>query len=118
MRHSLFASDESLPTWLHTLLLFLVTSPFYGFSFYYGIGAIVSVHLEPLGGPDFGQYFFGNVTLDGTPAKIAGVSLIALGFSFVAIAIQHSRLAIADAVARTYLSWIFLAISIALSFWV
>jgi fatty acid desaturase len=118
MRHTLFPSDESLPTWLHTLLLFLIVSPFFIFLFMQGISAIVSGHLEPLSGPEFGQFFFGNVTLVGKTAKIAGVSLIVLGFGFVALAVQFSRLAIAELVARIWLPWVLIVIHIGLSFWV
>ena len=39
MRTSLFPSDESLPTWLHTLLLIIVVSPFAGWLFWFGLGA-------------------------------------------------------------------------------
>lgn len=118
MQHSLFPSDESLPTWLHTLLLFLIVSPFFVFLFVEGISAIASAQLEPLSGPEFGQYFFGDVTLVGKAAKIAGVALIVLGFGFVAIAVQFSRLAMAEFVARTFLPWLLIAVHIGLSFWV
>ena len=118
MRHSLFPSDESLPTWLHTMLLFLIVSPFFVFYFWQGISAIAIAQLEPLSGPEFGQYFFGGVTLVGKAAKIAGVSLIALGFGFVALAIQFSRLAMAEFVARTFLPWVLIAVHLGLSFWV
>lgn len=83
-----------------------------------GISAIVSGHLESLSGPEFGQFFFGNVTLVGKTAKIAGVSLIVLGFGFVALAVQFSRLAIAELVARIWLPWVLIVIHIGLSFWV
>ncbi|MGV3583297.1 MAG: hypothetical protein ACO1N8_13425 [Methylophilus sp.] len=118
MRHSLFPSDESLPTWLHTLLLFLIVSPFFIFLFMQGISAIASGHLEPLSGPEFGQFFFGNVTLVGKAARIAGVSLIVLGFGFVALAVQFSRLAIAELVAHIWLPWVLIAIHIGLTFWI
>ena len=118
MRHSLFPSDESLPTWLHTLLLLLIVSPLFIFLFFKGISAIASGHLEPLSGPEFGQYFFGNATLVGKAAKLAGVSLIVLAFGFIALAVQFSRLAIANLLARTLLPWVLVAIHIGLSFWV
>lgn len=118
MQHSLFPSDESLPTWLHTLLLLLIVSPFFIFFFFQGISAIANGYLDPLSGPEFGQYFFGNVALVGKAAKLAGVSLIVLGFGFVALAVQFSRLAIAKLLARTLLPWVLIAIHIGLSFWV
>jgi len=118
MRHSLFPSDDSLPTWLHTLLVFLIVSPFFIFFFLQGVGAIASGRLEPLSGPELGQYFFGSVTLVGKAAKIAGVSLLALSFGFVALAVQFSRLVIAKLVTRTLLPWVLIVIHIGLSFWV
>ena len=118
MQHSLFPSDESLPTWLHTLLLLLIVSPFFIFFFFQGISAIANGYLDPLSGPEFGQYFFGNVALVGKAAKLAGVSLIVLAFGFVALAVQFSRLAIANLLARTLLPWVFIIIHIGLSFWV
>lgn len=118
MKHSLFPSDESLPTWIHTLLLLTIVSPFFIFLFLQGIIAIASEHLQPLSGPEFGQFFFGNVTLVGRPAKIAGISLIVLGFGFVALAVQFSRFAIAEFVTRTFLPWIFIAVHLVLAFWV
>jgi hypothetical protein len=118
MRYSLFPSDESLPTWLHTLLLFTIVSPFFIFLFLQGISAIASEHLEPMSGPEFGQFFFGNLTLVGKAAKIAGISLIVLGFGFVALAVQFSRLAMAEFVERTFLPWILIAVHLGLTFWV
>ena len=88
------------------------------FLFFQGISAIASGYLDPLSGPELGQYFFGNVALVGKAAKLAGVSLIVLGFGFVALAVQFSRLAIAKLLARTLLPWVLIAIHIGLSFWV
>ena len=84
----------------------------------HGISAIATEHLEPLSGPEFGQYFFGDVTLVGKAAKIAGASLIVLGFGFVAMAVQFSRLAMAEIVARTFLPWLLIAVHLGLSFWI
>lgn len=117
MRPSLFSSDKSLPAWLHTMLLFLIVSPFWAFLFWHGFSAISTAHLEPLSGPEFGQFFFGNITLDGKAARIAGVSLIFLACSFVALAVQFSRFACVGAVTRI-LPWIFVAAHIVMSMWV
>lgn len=118
MRQSLFPSDDALPTWLHTLLLCLIVSPFFGFLCWHGVSAIATAQLAPLSGPEFGQYFFGDVTLVGKAAKIAGVSLIVLGCGFLALAIQFSRLAVAQVVARTLLPWVLILVHIALTYWV
>lgn len=117
MRHSLFPSDEELPTWLHTTLLILVISPFAGFLYWFGIGAILTGQLEPLSGPDFGQYFFGPTHLHGKAARVAGISLITLGCSFLAIAYRFSRMA-NESRFSSFLPWILLALSQILSLWV
>ena len=117
MRHSLFPSDESLPTWLHTTLLLLTVLPISVFLFWNGISAINTAHLEPLGGSELGQFFFGNVAIFGKAARMAGVSLILLSCAFIALAIQFSRLVYAGAVPRI-LPWVLVAAYVALSFWV
>jgi len=116
MQYSLFPSDEALPTWLHTLLLILIVSPFSGFLFWFGVSAIAAAHLDPLSGPEFGQFFLGPSPLEGKAARVAGVSLIAFGGSFVAIAFKFSRLAGENRLPRL-LPWILLAISQMLSLW-
>lgn len=117
MRPSLFPSDEELPTWLHTLLLVLIVSPFAVFLFWFGISAMVTAQLDPLSGPEFGQFFFGPSPLQGKAARVAGFSLVAFGGSFVGIAFKFSRLADESRISRL-LPWILLAISVMLSLWV
>ena len=117
MRRSLFPSDDSLPTWLHTLLLLLVVSPFSGFLLWHGVRAIVTQHLEPLAGPTVGNFFFGSVALHGKAATVAGVSLVVLSCAFVAISFNYSRLVHMNKVLRL-LPWALIAVHAALSFWV
>lgn len=117
MRPSLFPADDELPTWLHTLLLILVVSPFAGFLLWFGIGAIASAHLDPLSGPEFGQYFFGDSPLQGKAARVAGLSLVAFGASFLAIAFRFSRMS-GESPSSRLLPWALLAVSVILSFWV
>ena len=117
MRPSLFPSDEELPTWLHTLLLILIVSPFSAYLFWFGMSAIITGHLDPLSGPEFGQFFFGPSSLQGNAARVAGFSLIAFGCSFLAIAFRFSRLAGENRFTRL-LPWILLGISGIVSFWV
>lgn len=114
MRPSLFPSDDELPTWLHSLLLALVSLPFSGFLLWFGCGALFSGRLEPVEGPDFGQFFFGPTALAGKAARIAGLSLIAAGASFLAIAYRFSRFSDEGLRARL-LPWILLAVSVMLS---
>jgi hypothetical protein len=117
MRHSLFPSDESLPTWLHTLLLLLVVSPFSAFLLWRGVHAVTTAQMEPLSGPDFGEFFFGAAAIHGKAARVAGVSLILLGCAFVALAFNYSRLAQGNKVLRL-LPWVLVAMSVAMLFWV
>jgi hypothetical protein len=114
---SLFPSDDELPTWLHTMLLILIVSPFSAYLFWFGVSAITTGHLDPLSGPEFGQFFFGPSPLQGKAARVAGFSLIAFGGSFLAIAFKFSRLAQENKLSRL-LPWILLAISEILSLWV
>ena len=51
------------------------------------------LHLEPLSGPEFGQWFFGRTPLDGGEAVRAGASLVVLGASFYAMAASFVRAA-------------------------
>lgn len=117
MRHSFFPSDDSLPTWLHTLLLLLIVSPFSVFLLWVGADAIATAHLEPLEGPDFREFFFGPTAINGTAAKVAGGSLIVLGCAFAALTFNYSRFAHMNRFLRL-LPWILVAIHIAMSFWV
>jgi hypothetical protein len=117
MRNPLFASDESLPTWLHTLLLLLVVSPFSGFLLWRGVHAVTTAHMEPLSGPDFGEFFFGPAALHGKAARVAGGSLILLGCAFFALAFNYSRLAQGNKV-LCLLPWVLLAMSVVMLFWV
>ena len=103
MPPSLFPSDDNLPTWLHSLLLFGIVSPFAGFLIWHGILAIASAQLEPLLGPD-GEFFFGSKTLFGLAARMAGLSFLILASSFLAIAFRFSRFAQGSVTARV-LPW-------------
>lgn len=116
VRHSLFPADDSLPTWLHTTLILAIASPFVGFLLWYGIGALFLGHLEPLSGPDFGQYFFGDLTLHGRPARIAGLSLLLDASALVALVLRFSRLEFASTTTSAVLPWAFFALSTWLSF--
>ncbi|MEQ1527851.1 MAG: hypothetical protein ABL925_00940 [Methylococcales bacterium] len=116
MRPSLFPSDDSLPTWLHTLLLILIVTPFSAPLFYSGVNAIVDGYLQPLNGPEFGQFFFGPEPLQGKAARIAGLALLILSLAYVAIAARFSRLVYGAVVRR--LPWLLLALYVLLSLWV
>jgi hypothetical protein len=117
MPNSLFPSDEQLPTWLHTVLLVLVVSPFAVFLLWCGLGAVISGHLEPLSGPEPGQFFFGALSLQGSAARVAGLSLLTLGGAFLAIAFRFSRWS-GDTTASRIMPWLLLGVSVALSLWV
>jgi len=116
MPNSLFPSDDSLPTCLHTALLVLIVAPLVGFFLWYGVGAIATARLEPLSGPEFGQWLFGNAALSGRPAVIAGFSLLLDAASFLALAFRFSRYAAATSVAARIAPWALLALASALAF--
>lgn len=113
MRRSLFPDDDALPTWLHTLALFFVVSLFGAPLVWVGGAAVFTRHLEPVNGPEIGQYFFGNVTLLGRDAVWAGLSLVTFGCVFFALAASFMRSAHGNIVLRL-LPWALLAVSIAL----
>lgn len=117
MSYSLFPSDEKLPTWLHTTLLLLIVSPFALLPLWWGISAVVSGHLEPVSGPEPGQYFFGPTALNGTVARLAGVAFLVLSAAFTAIAASFSRFAEENVILKL-LPWALLAGFVALSFFI
>ena len=117
MSYSLFPSDEKLPTWLHTTLLLLVVSPFALLPLWWGISAVVSGHLEPVSGPEPGQYFFGPTALNGTVARLAGVAFLVLSAAFTSIAVSFLRFAEENAILKL-LPWALLAGFVALSFFI
>ncbi len=110
MRRSLFPSDDSLPTWLHTLACLFVASFFGVPLLWWGVEAIHLRHLEPLSGPELGQYFFGSSALDGKAAVKAGWSLMLSGAFFLALGVRYTRAGELRPVLR-YLPWVLLAVS-------
>lgn len=108
---ALLPSDDELPTWLHTFACYFVVSLFGVPLIWMGVQAIRSRHLDPVSGPEFGEYFFGNAPLDGNAAVWAGWSLIALGASFLALGARYTRAGQERTWVRM-LPWIFLAASI------
>lgn len=110
----LFTPDDELPDWLHTLLLAILVSPPVIWLFWFGFSALFIGRLEPLPGPDFGQYFFGPNALLGKPARIAGISLITLGFAYLTVAARFSRFA-AERKRWRLLPWLLLGVAILLA---
>ena len=86
----MFPKDEDLPTWLHTVLLVIVVSPFAGFLLFHGLGAILTSRLSPIMGPDFGVYLI-SAPLAGSSAVVAGLGLLSLATSFLGLAYSFSR---------------------------
>lgn len=107
---SFFPSDDALPTWLHTLACFGVVAVFGAPLIWWGVEAIYLRHLEPLSGPEIGQYFFGPAALQGRAAVRAGWSLVAFGACFFALGAGHTRAGKNMAVLRL-LPWALLAVS-------
>jgi hypothetical protein len=115
MPPSLFPSDDELPTWLHTTLCIAIVSPFAVFLLWFGIAAIVTGHLEPLSGPEPGQYFFGESAIDGAAARWAGVALTLLGTTFLSLGVSFTRYAAGRRMLRI-IPWLLLIASLAISF--
>ncbi len=113
-RPSLFPTDEALPTWLHTTLCILVAAPFSGFFLWDGFGALFTGHMEPIPGPEIGQYFFGEVALNGRSARLAGLTFVLIGLSQLALGFSFTRHAEGRPRWRL-LPWVLLAVS--LVFW-
>lgn len=110
MRRSLFPSDDSLPTWLHTFACFFVVF-FFGIPLlWWGGEAIHARYLDPLSGPELGQYFFGPTALQGRAAVKAGWSLIAFGVFFFALGARHTRAAQGIPILRL-LPWVLIVVS-------
>lgn len=116
MPRSLFPSDDSLPDWLHhlTLCIAVVALPA-GFLFWFGIGALITGHLDPLPGPDLGQYFFGNKVLTGSKARLAGTSLVLLGTGCLTLGLSFSRL-VDDYPKLRVVPWLLVAASMVVTF--
>lgn len=88
---STWPRDEDLPTWAHTLLLVLVVAPFAVLLLWPGLKAITGGVLAPMGGPQLGQWMFGNRELRGAHAVLAGFALCGLGAAMLAVAAGYSR---------------------------
>jgi hypothetical protein len=114
MRKSLLPADDALPTWLHTFACFFVVALFGMPLIWWGIEAIHLRRLEPITGPEIGQYFFGSAALEGKAAVWAGCSLIMLGAAFFAIGARYTR-AGRERAALRLLPWVLIAASVLLA---
>lgn len=108
-------SDNSLPTWLHTLLCIVLGMPFALPLLFYGAKALSTRHLEPLSGPEFGQYFFGPDAVSGVPAQVAGIALVMYGFAFLSLSVAFTRHA-EERVLLRRLPWVLLALGVGATF--
>ena len=108
-------SDNSLPTWLHTLLCLALGMPFALPLLFHGSKAVATRHFEPLSGPEFGQYFFGPNAISGTPAQIAGAALVLYGLAFLSLSIAFTRHA-EERVLLRRLPWFLLALGVGTTF--
>lgn len=66
--------DNELPTWVHTALTLAIASAFAVPLFWSGLSAIATGRLEPMMGPQFGEWWFGDKALTGRAAVIGGGS--------------------------------------------
>lgn len=110
MRRSLFPSDDSLPTWLHTFACFFVVSWFGVPLLWWGAEAIHTRYLPPLSGPELGQYFFGAKALQDGAAVRAGWSLVAFGAFFFALGARYTRAGQTMPLLR-FVPWVLIAAS-------
>lgn len=78
---------------------------------------MVSGNLNPLPGPDFGQFFFGQAPLHGGIARLAGFALIILSMAFAALAASYSRFANQNKTFKV-LPWVLIAFFILCAFFV
>lgn len=108
--------DEELPTWAHTALTLAIASVFAVPLFWYGLGAIATGYLEPMMGPEFGQWWFGNKALMGRAAIIAGWALLDAGLVFLSLGVSFCRWAEGRTIVRL-LPWGLLALHVMLYFW-
>lgn len=84
-------SDDDLPTWLHTALCMIIVAPFAIYLIWIGLDAVLTGHMEPISGPEIGQFFFGHLPLNGMQAKLAGCSLVLLGHAFFLLGLSFTR---------------------------
>ena len=108
--------DEDLPTWAHTTCVMVIAGLFALPLLWMGIHAVWSANLAPTRGPDFGMWMFGGRPLQGLAAVIAGMSLLGLGSTFLALGLSWTRWAEGRRVWR-WLPWGLCAISLLLSWW-
>ena len=97
--------DENLPPWLQLSLPFLIGIVCGLFFIWPGLQGVFTQTLPPFSA-DFGQFMFGNKTLNGWPAIWGGLLMIVTGLCFVFICGSYSRLL------RSYskLIWVFTAV--------
>jgi hypothetical protein len=105
--------DEQLPTWAHTIVVFLIASVFGIPPIWWGISAIATRHLPEMREWD-GQLFF--QALNEREAVIAGWSLICLGLTFLTLGMGFTRWAEGRAAVRV-LPWCCLALFACLYLW-
>ena len=108
--------DDELPTWAHTLLTLTITSAFAAPLLWSGLHAIATESLEPMMGPEFGTWWFGDKALTGRAAVIGGCALLDAGLTFLSVGVAFCRWAEGRTVARL-LPWGLLALYVPLHFW-
>ena len=109
-------TDDELPTWAHTTCVMVLVSCCAVPLLWDGAGALHTRRLAPIMGPDMGQWMFGPRTLSGTAAVAAGLSLVALAFTFWALGLAYTRWA-HDRPAVRALPWLMLVLDVPLYMW-
>ena len=109
--------DDDLPTWAHTLCVMSIVSLLALPLLWFGLKAITLESLQPMTGPEFGQWMFGQFELHGRVAILAGFSLVIFGATFLALGVAYTRWGQDRFIIRT-LPWLLLAFDVLFYWWV
>jgi hypothetical protein len=107
--------DEQLPTWAHTVIVFLIVSVFVIPPGWVGVSAIVTGHLPPIVEWD-GTSWFGTRALDGVPAVVGGWTFVSIALSFFTLGVTWLRWAEGRRLVGA-LPWCFVALTAVLACW-
>jgi hypothetical protein len=96
--------EDDWPDWAHTTALLVIAAVFGLPWLWLGAAALVSGHLPPTPGPEFGLTMFGEQALTGRAARAGGCAMLLLGLAILACGLAFTRHASAHAALR-WLPW-------------
>ena len=108
--------DDDLPDWAHTSAVMLVSAAFGAPWLWLGLKAVFTARLPATMGPEFGVWLFGQHTLVGRAAVLAGCTLVMLGLAFLALGAAYTRWAESRTAVRV-LPWVLLGLALLLYRW-